>query len=268
VRIGPGSGSSRFFGIDFTPMHRRIVVVTALVWFVQIAFGLAHSTVFEDWFALDPRSVLPWRPWQLVTYMFMHSAPAQGGGFNPLHILFNMFMLLMFGSAVEREMGSRRFLRYYLICGVAGGLLTLLPPFHAITVGASGAVLGVLTAFGLLFPETPVLLFFLPVAAKYVVLFMAVLQLASAASVQSGIAYIAHVGGMGAGYLMIRGVPFVGRWSRRFDRQSRQREDRRRAELRLRRDEILDKMNREGRDSLSQKEWNTLLEESKRLRNE
>lgn len=262
-------GGSSFFGfLQITPMVRRLLIATFAVWGVQIVFGLLHQPFFEDWFALDPRRALPFRPWQLVTYMFLHSAPGQGGAFSPLHILLNMFIFIMFGPEVERALGGRKFLRYYLVCGIAGGVLTLLPPFRAVTVGASGAVLGVLTAFGLLFPDRPVLLFFLPVPAKIVVLFMAIMQLASAAGVQSGISYIAHIGGMAAGYLMIRGVPFAGRMSRRFDARQRQREEERRAELKQHMDEILDKINREGRDSLTQQEWRTLLEESKRMRKE
>src|SRR5262249_55554185 len=145
---------------------------------------------------------------------------------------------------------------------------TLLPPFRAVTVGASGAVLGVLTAFGLLFPDRPVLLFFMPVPAKFVVLVMAIMQLASAAGVQGGISYIAHVGGMAAGYLMIRGVPFTGRLSRNWEARGRERDERRRAELRARLDQILDKMSREGQDSLTQADWRTLLDESKRIRHD
>ena len=144
-------------------------------------FGFAHSSKFEELFALNPQQALPWRPWQLLTYMFLHSAPSQGGGFSPLHILLNMLTLLMFGGPVERQLGARRFLRYYLICGLAGGLLILLPPFRDVTIGASGAVLGVLTAFGVLYPDAPVLLFFIPVPAKVLVIFVALLNLFSAA---------------------------------------------------------------------------------------
>jgi membrane associated rhomboid family serine protease len=263
VRLGNASYS---FGLDITPMVRKLLIATFAVWFVQLGFGWAHSSRFEDLFALNPQTALPWHPWQLLSYMFLHSAPAQGGGFNPLHILLNMLMLVMFGGAVERELGSRRFLRFYLICGLAGGLLTLLPPFRAITVGASGAVLGVLTAFGLLYPDTPVLLFFIPVPAKILVIFLALLNLFSAAGAQGGISYIAHVGGMAAGYVMLRGVPFMGRFSRNWELRQRQRREQRRADLKLHMDEILDKMNREGRDKLTQQDWRTLLDESRKIR--
>ncbi len=260
-------GNSSFgFGIDLSPVVRNLLIANFAVWVVQLVFGFAHSTIFDDWFALDPDRVLPWRPWQFVTYMFMHSAPSHGGGFNPLHILLNMLMLLMFGGPVERALGSRRFLRYYLICGIAGGLLTLVPPFRATTVGASGAVLGVLTAFGVLFPDVPVLLFFFPVPAKVMVLFLALLNLFSAMGTQSGVSFIAHIGGMAAGFLMLRGGRWTSRWSRQWRRGREARTRQSRDALSQRRDAILDKMSREGRESLSRDEWRTLLEESKRMR--
>ena len=253
------------FGIDLTPVVRNLIITNFAVWVVQLIFGFARSPWFDDWFALDPDRVLR-RPWQLLTYMFMHSAPSHGGGFNPLHILLNMLMLLMFGGAVERALGSRRFLRYYLICGLAGGLLTLVPPFRATTVGASGAVLGVLTAFGVLFPDVPVLLFFFPVPARIMVIFLALLNLFSAMGTRSGVSFIAHIGGMAAGFLMLRGGRWTSRWSRAWQRRSDARLRRSRAALGERRDAILDKMSREGRESLSREEWRTLLEESKRMR--
>jgi membrane associated rhomboid family serine protease len=268
VRTGLGTSSFRF-GIDLTPMVRKLLIITVAVWLVQLGFSFAKSSLFEDLFALDPRTALPWRPWQLVSYMFLHSVPGQGGRFDPLHIFFNMLMLVLFGGQVERAMGSRKFLRYYLVCGVAGAVLTLLPPFNAVTVGASGAVLGVLTAFGLLFPDEPILLLVVFVPAKIVVLLMALLTLFSAASATAGgISHIAHLGGMAAGYLMLRGVPFTGRLTRGMKRRNAERESRRRLEVKHQMDEILDKMNREGRESLSQKDWRTLLEESKRRRDE
>lgn len=259
-----GGGFSLSF--DLTPTVRKLLAATFGIFALQLVFGFAGSTILDDLFALDPRRALPWRPWQLVTYMFLHSAPSPGGAFNPLHILLNMLMLVMFGGPVERLMGPRRFLRYYLVCGLAGGLLTLLPPFRATTVGASGAVLGVLTAFGLYYPDAPVLLFFFPVPAKVLVVFLALLNLLSAAGAQGNISYIAHVGGMGAGWLMIRGQPTLDRWMRGWMERDRARREQRRVELRQRMDDILDKMSREGRESLSQEEWRTLLEQSKRLR--
>lgn len=260
-------GTSAFqFGLDITPTVRNLLVANFGVWLVQLGFAFAHKTSFEDLFALHPDQVLPWRPWQLLSYMFLHSAPTPGSGFNPLHILLNMLMLVMFGGAVERRMGGRRFLRYYLLCGLAGGLLTLLPWFRAVTLGASGAVLGVLTAFGMFYPDVPVLLFFFPVPAKVMVIFLALLNLFSAAGGGGNISYIAHVGGMAAGFAMIRGEPLGARFRRSWRVRSHERNEVERTELKQRLDDVLDKMNREGRESLSQDDWRTLLEESRRLR--
>jgi membrane associated rhomboid family serine protease len=265
ARFGP---SAFRFGLDITPTVRRLLVANFAVWLVQLGFAFAHRSGFEDLFALHPNQVLPWRPWQFLTYMFLHSAPSPGsGGFNPLHIIFNMLMLAMLGGAVERQMGERRFLRYYLVCGVAGGVLTLVPGFRAVTLGASGAVLGVLTAFGLFFPNQVVVLLVFPMRAKVMVVLLALLNLFSAAAGGGGnIAVIAHLGGMAAGFAWLRGGPFVARLRRttRARRQAQQAAGR--AELKQRMDDVLDKMNREGRESLTQDDWRTLLAESRRLR--
>jgi membrane associated rhomboid family serine protease len=261
ARIGDGSFR---FGFEV----RRLLIVTFAVWLLQLGFGFAGSHLVMDLFALDPERALPWRPWQIVTYMFLHSAPFAGTGWSPLHILLNMLMLFMVGGATERALGSRRFLRLYLVCGMVGGILTLLPPFRAITVGASGAVLGVMTAWALLYPNATVLLFFvLPVPAIVVVIFLALFNLMSAAgSTGGGISYIAHVGGMAAAFVMVRGAPWGRRLTTWWDDRTRLRRVRRRAELRRRMDDILEKMHREGKDSLTREDWRTLLEESKRMR--
>lgn len=259
------------FSLDLTPVVRRLLVANFAVWLVQLVFGLSGSARFEDWFALDPDRVLPWRPWQLFTYMFLHSAPGPGHGGNPMHLLINMLMLAVVGGPVERQLGPRRFWRYYALCGLAGGVLTLVPPFRAPTVGASGAILGVLVAFGLFYPDTPMFVFFFfpPVPAKLVVLFLALLNLLSAATaMRDGIAYMAHVGGMAAGYCMLRGVPFTGRLRRRWQAGRSAARARRREEVRARLDAILDKMHAQGKESLSRDEWNILLEASRRRHEE
>jgi membrane associated rhomboid family serine protease len=267
LRTARFGGGPFQFGLDITPTVRNLLIATFGVWGLQIVLGLAGIDILEDWFALDPSKALPWQPWRLVSYVFLHSAPSHHGGFTPWHVIVNMFTLAVFGGAVERQMGSRRFLVYYLLCGLGGGLLTLLPWFDAITVGASGAVLGVLTAFGLFFPNAPVLILVIMVPAKIVVLVVAIFNLVSAATAQGGISYIAHVGGMAAGWLLIRGQPAWDRALVRWREQQRQRREQQRVVLRHRMDEILDKMNREGRKSLSQEEWRILLDESKRMRN-
>jgi membrane associated rhomboid family serine protease len=250
----PGFG----FGLDLTPVLRRLLLANFAVWVVQLVFAWAGQNTMMELFAFHSDRALPWRPWQFVTYMFLHSAPP--GPWSPWHLILNMLMLGIFGGPVERELGPRRFLRFYILCGVAGAALSLLPPFHGTTVGASAAILGVLTAFGLFFPDTPVLLFFfLPIPARILVLIMALFNLmAAAGSLQDGVSYIAHVGGMAAGYIMLRGFPFGRGIRRRWHARAEERRVARRA--------VLDKLHREGRDSLTRDEWNTLLDESKRMR--
>ncbi len=158
-------------------------------------------------FGLTPRAVVTrlW-VWQPVTYMFLH------GGTG--HLLLNMLVLWMFGVQLERIWGSRFFLRYYFVTGVGAGLSTIgasLLPFSfadptwaAVTIGASGAVYGLLMAFALYFPETPILMFFLfPVPAKY---FVAIIGAVAFLSVPrgGGVAHVAHLGGLAVGFLYLR----------------------------------------------------------------
>jgi len=155
-------------------------------------------------------------PWQLVTYMFLH------GGF--FHILFNMFALWMFGMELENLWGSRKFLIYYLCCGLGAGIANLM--VGALlgqvvpTVGASGAVFGILTAFGFLFPNRRVYLYFLvPVQAKYFIMGWIGIELFyGVVGTSDGIAHFAHLGGAAVGFIYLlndKGVlPFKGLSSR------------------------------------------------------
>ena len=173
------------------------------------------------------------RPWQIITHMFMH------GGLT--HIFFNMYALYMFGSQLERVWGGQRFLKYYIISGLGGFFLhevvvgweiylqygTFFPSWEEIVqpgwsepmayrytenlfgrvVGASGAVFGVLLAFGMLFPNTQLFLLFppIPIKAKYFVLFYGLLELGLGlqAGLGSQIAHFAHLGGMLFGFLLL-----------------------------------------------------------------
>ena len=134
--------------------------------------------------------------YQFFTYMFLH------GSF--MHIFFNMFALWMFGYVLENFWGSRRFLFYYLVCGVGAGLCNLLVPGWGITVGASGAVYGILLAFGMTFPNERIYLYFLmPIKAKWFVIGYAALELMEGLFRADGVAHFAHLGGMLFGLLLI-----------------------------------------------------------------
>jgi membrane associated rhomboid family serine protease len=166
-------------------------------------------------FALVPEEVLTGlRVWQLATYLFLH-----GGIF---HILFNMLTLWMFGVELERMWGSRYFIKYYFIAGVGAGLTqivaSLIPvgPFESLyyaqTIGASGAIYGLLLAYALYFPRRQLMFFgIFPIEVRYFVLIMGAISLLSAADGASGVAHLAHLGGILAGYLYLKGPRLSGR---------------------------------------------------------
>lgn len=136
-------------------------------------------------------------PWQFVSYMFMH------GGFS--HILFNMLALWMFGVEIENYWGSSRFLTYYMITGIGAGVLQILLFPESSVVGASGAVYGVLLAFGMMFPDRIIFVsFIIPMKAKYFVMLYGAIELISGLTRTGNIAHFAHLGGMLFGYLLIK----------------------------------------------------------------
>lgn len=144
-------------------------------------------------------------PWQLATYGFLHDI----NGIN--HILFNMFGLWMFGRDLERIMGPRRFLTYYMTCVIGAGFVQLIVASMGggdyPTVGASGGVFGILLAYGLAFPNRTVVLLIppIPMKAKYFVLFYGLLELYLGVSGSApGVANFAHLGGMLFGYILIQ----------------------------------------------------------------
>ena len=150
----------------------------------------------------------PFFIWQLFTYMFLH------GGI--WHLLFNMLALWMFGAPIEQDWGTRRFLKFYFLCGIAAGVCDV--TLHAIlgdwgtsTIGASGAIYGLLVAFGVLYPEAPVLMFLLfPMKAKYMVMIFAGIEFLTTLGPNNGVSSIAHLGGMAFGYLYLnRRLPSV-----------------------------------------------------------
>jgi membrane associated rhomboid family serine protease len=228
-------------------------------------------------FGLTPVLVKKGFVWQLVTYMFLH-----GGLF---HILFNMFVLWMFGCDIERAWGTREFVKYYFITGVGAGLFTFIFSFNSQipTIGASGAIFGILVAFALMFPNRLIYVYFLfPVKAKYLVIFFAVIEfLASFRHTSDGIGHFAHLGGMVIGYLYIKSdfrIPSFFRFStyltglrnlkhrRRMRTVSRQRDREQRLMERV--DQILDKINQVGYDNLTKEEKKTLEQASQILSKE
>jgi len=193
--LGPG---------PMTPAVKWIIWANVAVFIARVIYP--RLTVF---LGLIPEAVIEHRwIWQPVTYMFVHE------GFT--HILFNMLGIWMFGVELERKWGTNFFLKYYAITGVGAAITTLivaLLPFAvtsatygANTVGASGALYGILLAFALYYPERPILMFMLfPVPAKYFVMIIGAISFLSATSGAPHVAHAAHLGGMAFGYLYLKG---------------------------------------------------------------
>jgi membrane associated rhomboid family serine protease len=189
-----------------------------VIFFLQAFDSIAGGPSIVDKFGLRPADVTQkLYLWQVVTYMFLH------GGF--LHILFNMLSLWMFGSELENVWGARQFTKFFFICGIGAGLLTVLfSPGSAIpTIGASGAVYGILAAFGILFPNRIIIFYIFPIPAKWFVLIVGAMAFFSSFSAGSGIAHIAHLGGMLCGLIYLRGGRLVPNLRAQYDRWQRNR---------------------------------------------
>jgi membrane associated rhomboid family serine protease len=170
-----------------------------------LATAAGYGSVFND-FGLWPRAVLTLPAvWQLVTYMFLHDPH----GFS--HILWNMLTLWLIGCDLERDWGTRYFLKYYFLCGVGAGICVvvanlLFGSVDARTIGSSGALFGLLLAYGILYSDRIMLLAFLfPIKAKYLVMILGVISLlGSFAPSGGGVSYVAHLGGMIFGFLYLK----------------------------------------------------------------
>jgi len=189
------------------PAAMIILGVTVVAYFIQQTALNEALRLFALW-PLASSSELPaglgvgFAPWQLVSYGFLHGGIA--------HLFFNMFALYMFGLPVERVWGMRRFVIYYFVCLVGAGLVQLLVAAMAgeiyPTIGASGAVFGVLLAYGLMFPNSTIVLLIppIPIKAKYFVVGYGLLTLLfGMTGTMSGVAHFAHLGGMLFGFALI-----------------------------------------------------------------
>ena len=224
----------------------KIIVANVIVFMLQQVF----APNFANLFALSPRAVVQnFYFWQPLTYMFLH------GGFFP-HLFFNMLFLWFFGSPLEQVWGGKRFLQYYIMCGLGGATLFMVFNFNTSVFGASGAVFGVFLAYGMLFPNNYVYLYFLfPVKAKYFVAFISLAQLAAGISGPSGIAYFAHLGGIATGLFFfrreIRNSRFLRRTTGWWNDTQRTRREEYDDQESVKIDSILDKIASKGYENLS-----------------
>lgn len=196
-----------------TPATRAIILINVLVWLIEKMAWVPMAKHFALWPLATPEGLF--RPWQLVTYAFLHDPT------TIWHIFFNMFALYVFGPALENYWGARRFLAYYFVCLVAAGCTQLAVQYATgsgePTIGASGAIFGILLAFAMLFPRVRLLLYFvIPMPAWLFVAGYAVLELFFGVTGREGsVAHFAHLGGMLGGAIMMlywRMRPDGGGW--------------------------------------------------------
>lgn len=196
------------------PVTRALLIANIVVFALQTLLGDDHTLAVSRWFALWPLGPdvvfssagesLGFRPWQMVTYGFMH------GGV--MHIVLNMYALYMFGSLLEGVMGARRFTVYYFTCLVAAAAAQLAvvyffePGRMFPTVGASGAIFGLLGAFAMLFPREKLMLIPIPVpisAWLFVTLYGVAELIFGITGTVAGVAHFAHLGGLVAGLALL-----------------------------------------------------------------
>ena len=250
----------------FTDAIKTLISVNFAIFILQ---SISSSEImFFSNFGLVPKLV--WsqlKIWQPFTYMFFHG--------DIWHVLINMFVLWMFGSELERVWGKKNFLRFYFITGVGSGLGTMLFGLQSTIpiVGASGAIYGVLLAYGLMFPNRTVYLYgIIPIKSIWFVIGIGVIAFFSSFNNFTNISHLTHLFGMIIGYLYLkRPVHFRSLWFSVFKKvleyriQNQEEKISRSVEIERDLNSILDKINREGFKSLTQEEEQRLYKNSKNL---
>ena len=280
----PGFGVT--IGSKWTRVIMILIIVNVIVFIIQLLF----STISSQWgvptMGMSPETdgvvhhvklgpdrftTLFWlyQPlaigklwlWQLVTYMFLHSVS------DPWHIIFNMLVLWMFGSEVEKAMGTRKFLTMYFTAGIFAGIFGCLFTPNNPILGASGAIFAVEIAFAMFYPNATIIFFVFPIKAKYLVTIFAGITVFNCLMPTGGnVAHFAHLGGLLYGFLFIRYEPRFTNFI--ISRQNQQKENEYRKEEEVRKvvDALLDKVNRTGMKSLTRRERSYLKNASKRYR--
>jgi len=200
-------GSSFGVGSYFPFGVKWLLIVNSVIFVLFFFLGLVNPALTGTLLGLlgvSAERFFQGMIWQPFTYMFLHDPTGFG------HILFNMLTLWMFGTDLERDWGTRPFFRYYVVCGMGAGLCDIVVNLMlggggGPTIGSSGAIYGVLLAFGLLYPTRTVYFSFLfPIQARYFVLIMGVIAFMSSFNRHSAVSNVAHLGGMLFGYLYLR----------------------------------------------------------------
>jgi len=249
-------------------MVKTLLIVNIGI-FIFTSFMFSGQRLLFNVFGLVPNNVNHLMIWQFFTYMFLHAHIG--------HIFFNMFMLWMFGTELEYNWGSRDFIKYYIVCGIGGGILVWFTSFFGLsnpavpTIGASGAIFGLLVAFAMMWPDRLIFVFgIFPMKALHLVLLFGGMDLLSGLrGAGGGIAVFAHVGGGVTGFIYLkygwRIMIYLESWAKRRKFRVIQggaskktdfssSDDTSHPDLEEEIDRILDKIAREGMDSLTTRE--------------
>lgn len=257
------------FGNPITPSVKKIIVFTSAIYLIQLVGNIIAPEFIETTFGIHHIGfVHQLKLWQPLTYMFLHG--------NFFHIFFNMFALWMFGSDLEELFGSKNFTRFYVYSGIGAGICIALMnmyifnhyEYNPITIGASGAIYALLLAYGMIWPDREVLLYFLfPIKMKYLLLIFGGIEffgtLASASGAGGNISHIGHLGGLITGFILLKSKfwyrkkaffnPFNSLYRNyRLARHKKRIEERIKAKEII--DSLLDKITRYGYGSLTPEE--------------
>ena len=251
----------------FSEAIKVLITVNFLIYVLQTISGPNVASDLWRLFGLVPKQV--WSDlmlWQPFTYLFFHDS-------NPWHVLMNMFVLWMFGTELERLWGREGFVKYYFITGVGSGIITgcISPNSLIPLIGASGAVFGIILAYGITFPNRTIYLWgIVPIRSIVFVIFIGVLSLFSTINSTSNVSHVTHLAGMIIGYTFLKrkwrlgAIVFYIR--KKIIEYQIFREEKKvfyNKKLENNIDILLDKINKSGFDSLSQDEEKELYENSK-----
>jgi membrane associated rhomboid family serine protease len=263
-------GYRRSFQSNYsTPNGVKYLILINIIVFVLVEISGAKYSYFFQQFGLVPQKVLTESAiWQPFTYLFLH------GGF--VHILFNMFVLWMFGKDLERVWGQTEFFKYYFISGFGAGLVTILfsSNSHVPIVGASGAIYGLLLAYGLMYPNRLVYLYgIFPIKVKFMVAALALIAFfASLSPEQSTISHLTHLSGMGIGFLYLRSGTLKKRLrlvhlEKEIKKEQSSMKNKRNMDVEFRKkvDSVLEKLNETSWEELTKEEQHILQEASQRF---
>lgn len=245
----------------------KLLIGANIVMFILKALTAMYNVNMVGALGLSPQTIWPML-WQPITYMFIHG--------DIWHVAINMFVLWMFGSELEMIWGQRSFLKYFFVTGIGSGLVWVLfnmGTSYTVLIGASGAIYGILMAYGLLFPNRTVYLYFLiPIKVKWLVLLIGAIAFFSSFNDTSNISHVTHLSGMILGYLYLKKEWKWNKMSvsvrRKVVELKSARDERKQKHIHMAQkdlDRILDKINESGIDSLTEDEKDVLYSSSKRL---